>query len=79
MPIYDYKCPNCGCITEKMSSVVARNKLILCPNCNTAMAITIGAPMISDTMRMGIKKPGTQFNDIMDNVKSSNPHHTISS
>ena len=35
MPIYEYKCKNCGEIFEKFQSLGASNDNISCPKCNT--------------------------------------------
>ena len=35
MPIYEYKCKNCGEKFEEFQSIGAGNEDVVCPNCNT--------------------------------------------
>ncbi|HDP98892.1 MAG TPA: zinc ribbon domain-containing protein [bacterium] len=35
MPIYEYKCNNCGSKFEEFQSVGASNETIVCPKCKT--------------------------------------------
>lgn len=36
MPIYEYKCQNCGEIFEEFQSIGAGNEYVVCPKCGTA-------------------------------------------
>ena len=45
MPIYEYKCQDCGKISEIITSVARKNKDITCKNCGSKNVIkTISAP-----------------------------------
>ncbi|MCI0515364.1 zinc ribbon domain-containing protein [candidate division KSB1 bacterium] len=35
MPIYEYRCTNCGHVFEKLQSIGADNSLLECPECHT--------------------------------------------
>ncbi len=35
MPIYEYKCKNCGKKFEEFQPLNAGNENVICPNCNT--------------------------------------------
>jgi len=35
MPIYEYKCWNCGAFFQKLQSISERNESVLCPKCGS--------------------------------------------
>ena len=35
MPLYEFRCPNCGRVIEKISTMAESNIYALCENCNT--------------------------------------------
>lgn len=43
MPIYDYECKN-GHVVEELRSVNARHDDLVCPQCEEAMTLVVGAP-----------------------------------
>lgn len=37
MPIYEYQCPRCGKVYEKMRAINDRNVLVICVGCSSAI------------------------------------------
>ncbi len=65
MPLYDYKCPDCGSVREElMTRAVSVNAVIICPNCQKQMVKTIARPGKAKIVRCDLDWFGTpQFNE----------------
>lgn len=44
MPLYEYRCPDCGVRTERMRKVSERAKGPGCPECGSATILALSAP-----------------------------------
>ncbi len=44
MPLYEFICPKCGYVTEKMVSVANRDDVFECPNCKVEIKRAIALP-----------------------------------
>lgn len=81
MPLYDYKCSQCG-HSFTQSSTIANRKIPVespCPECDKHDTISqvIGASNIGDPVRMGRIKPPAGFNEVLRNIKKGNKGSTI--
>ena len=70
MPIYEYKCIECGSITENLESISANNKSINCSNCGNK------AKKIISLSTFKLKGTGWYVTDYKDKNKQS---HTAKS
>lgn len=79
MPLYQYKCGNCSEVTERLVKLDQRRQTTQCNECEGGISsLYIGAaPALSDGIKMGLIKPGAQYDEIIDKIKSNNPNHTI--
>jgi len=61
MPLYDYRCNECGHIWEEQQTVNARNvpRYNPCPECGTSedIVLVIGKVHVGDPIQLGIQKP----------------------
>lgn len=72
MPLYDYHCINCDHTFEEAHTVDDRALPThsSCPICNhNTIEILIGAPSLVDPIRIGVKKPTSQFVERMKHIK----------
>lgn len=70
MPLYDYKCNECGHIFEKTHKISQMEDVHPCENCespNTERIITKSAS-IGDPVRLGFIKPPSDFQDVLKNI-----------
>jgi putative FmdB family regulatory protein len=82
MPIYDYKCSNCGNIFEERQHIAEREipEKLPCPDCraqNTVKQI-ICAPAICDPILIGIRKPPADFQKyVLGRIRDSVPGNVL--
>lgn len=69
MPRYTFKNMNTGEIVELSMKIAERDQFVL-DNPHLVQQI-VGAPMIGDPIRLGLKKPDAGFRDVLKNVQ----HH----
>jgi len=68
MPIYEYKCIECGSITENLESISANNKSINCSNCGNK------AKKIISLSTFKLKGTGWYVTDYKDKDKNKQSH-----
>lgn len=77
MPTYDYQCKACGYIFEK--KLLMKDNLLPeseeCPKCNKKeVKQYLGSmPEFVDPIRLGRKKPDSDFNDRLKQIKKNSP------
>tara|TARA_R110000824_G_scaffold49838_10_gene139682 strand:+ start:13826 stop:14170 length:345 start_codon:yes stop_codon:yes gene_type:complete len=76
MPMYDYECRACEVIFEELVKIA--NRLAPteapCPQCGEKEVRQVHLTVnIGDSVRLGVKKPGAEFNDVMDKIKYNHP------
>ena len=81
MPYYDYSCSTCDYTFERslQMSRVDEPTESPCPNCSS-MTITnvIGAPLVCDPVRIGVKKAPTDFDKyVLGKIKAKHPKHNM--
>ena len=69
MPSYTFKNMNTGEIVELSMKIAERDQFVL-DNPHLQQQI-VGAPMIGDPTRLGLRKPDDGFRDVLKNVQ----HH----
>ena len=74
MPTYDYKNEETGEVTEKFMSISDMEQF---EKDNPHMKKIIGAPVIGDPVRLGVKKTPDSFNDMLKTIKKTNAGSTI--
>lgn len=74
MPTYDYKNEETGEVTEHRMSIADMEQF---EKDNPHMKKIIGAPVIGDSVRLGVKKTPDSFNDILRTIKKTNAGSTI--
>ena len=88
MPIYDYYCKNCDYVFDEMISMSRREEPTKkkCPECGKKKVRqyvgALGHGGIGDPIRLGITRPSSQFNEVLqkinDNTPRSNLHQKLS-
>lgn len=72
MPFYDYKCNDCNAEFKKTLKIADRNipETEPCPSCNKegVVFMKIGAPVLSDSIRMGLKKNDGGFKEVIQKI-----------
>lgn len=73
MPSYDYQCSECQFTFEEVYKIDDRSIPTLnpCPHCKctNTVQIVLGAPLIVDPIRIGVKKPHGAFKERMQEMK----------
>lgn len=82
MPFYDYQCSKCNHTFNKMQKIADRNLPTTepCPKCSEADSIElqIGAPILSDSIRMGLMKPPEGFREVLRQIdKNAGPQSQL--
>ena len=81
MPIYQYRCSNCGHIKEEFKTIEHRNDPLSkkCDECHTfgGIKMVISGGGIADPMRLGRIKPPSEFTGILKRIASENPGHNM--
>ena len=61
MPLYDYRCKECGHEFEEQQTIEARNvpRYNPCPECGSSgdISLVIGKVNVGDPIQLGVKKP----------------------
>jgi len=77
MPLYDYRCKECGHEFEDQQTIDARNvpRYNPCPECGSSgnIILMIGKPGMGDSVRLGIKRPQSDVIDKMKDINSNMP------
>lgn len=76
MPSYDYKCSKCEHTFESQLKMADRKQPEEnpCPECGEiGVEQLIGAPLIADPARIGVRKPTSEFREAMRKVKKKHP------
>ena len=75
MPRYDYECQACGFAWEDMLPMRDNKKPCEkgCPECDGEVKQVILQLNIADPVRIGVKKPSSQFNDVLAKIHSGMP------
>ncbi len=64
MPIYEYQCPNCGQVFDKLMSFSEADKLPVCPSCGekeTRKLITAGAVIGTSSSGASLRPASNPF------------------
>lgn len=77
MPLYDYLCNACDHHFERTLKI---SEMTLpegeaCPSCNTPNSVKktlAGAPAMGDPVRLGIRKPGGDFREVLQKIHERN-------
>ena len=81
MPIYDFKCKKCENTWDEMLLYKNRDKPCKsgCPKCAESGMIerVIGAPIMSEPHKMGLKRPDSGFREVISKIKQHHPKNTI--
>lgn len=80
MPLYEYKCQNCGQSFTNSSTIAERKKPCdaPCKECGeTAVEQVLGFAGIADPVKLGRVKPPAGFNEVLRNIKKGNPGSTV--
>jgi hypothetical protein len=76
MPYYEYVCTSCNTNKTEFHKIDERNSPLEnpCSNCGECgkIEMVIGSPMMSDPFRLGLRKPDTEFQNLINKIKSSN-------
>lgn len=77
MPFYDYSC-ECGHKWQEFRKIATMLEPISnpCPSCSEVGKVTkniSGMPMFGDAVRLGLKKPGAEFKDLMTRIHERTP------
>ena len=76
MPIYDYECKSCGVFSEELVRIADRLAPTEspCVNCGEKEVKQVHLTLnIGDSIRLGVKRPGAEFNDVIDKIKHHHP------
>ena len=80
MPFYDYQCQSCQHQFTESLKIADRKQPCdaPCPDCGESnqIVLLVGAPMICDPVRIGIKKPTPEFREVMRGMKKSVGRHS---
>lgn len=83
MPTYDYACSACNQQFEKFLSIGNRHQPTeeACPACGKSgtVALSIGAPPIGDSVRLGIRKIDNGFKEVLQKIHHNNPKSNLNS
>lgn len=75
MPTYNFRHRETGEITEVILSISGREEYLLAnPHLEQ---VHLGAPSMGDPVRLGLKKPDSNFRDVLKNIKSKHRRSTI--
>lgn len=77
MPFYNYVCSECGNEFQKLKKISEMDDPLklpcpVCENLNTLSRI-IGSPGFGEAVRLGLKKPGSEFRDLMTRIHKRTP------
>ena len=80
MPLYDYECENCGIFFDEL--IMMDDRLIPtkkpCPDCGAKKVKQVLLGMnIGDPVRLGIKKPSSEFNEVLTRISDANPRSKL--
>lgn len=76
MPVYDYKCKNCGHTFDKVLSISKRNQPESqpCPSCGKhEVGIAVGLSSIVSGVSLKDKRPDG-FREVLKNIKKAHPN-----
>ena len=76
MPMYDYECKSCGVIFEELVKIADRLAPTEspCTSCGEGEVRQVHLTLnIGDSVRLGVRRPGADFNDVMDKIKHHHP------
>lgn len=73
MPYYDYGCSSCENRFNKFNKIDNRKlpEDEPCPHCGTNGSVSLlilGAPIPSDSIRLGLKKPDSGFKEVIQKI-----------
>ena len=80
MPLYDYECKHCGSFFDELLSMSDRQKPTKepCPKCKAKEVVQILLTMnIGDPVRLGIKKPSREFNEVLTKISDAHPRSNL--
>ena len=80
MPLYDYECKKCETFFDEIIKV--DDRLVPtkkpCPNCGSKRVKMVFLAMnIGDSVRLGITKPSSEFNDVLTKISDNNPRSEL--
>ena len=80
MPLYDYECKNCETLFEEHMKMV--DNLVPtkrpCPNCGAKQVKQVLFSLnIGDSVRLGITKPSSEFNEVLTKISDNNPRSKL--
>lgn len=78
MPYYDYQCKECDHSFNQFQKIADRKlpEETPCPECGAENSVEqqiLGTPVLSDTMRMGLKKPPEGFREVLKEIDRKTP------
>lgn len=76
MPLYDYECRECGVVFEEQLLIADRKAPTEkpCFKCGEGKIDLLISPVtLGDPVRLGVTKPGAEFNDVMQKIKAAHP------
>lgn len=81
MPFYNFKCNKCEHAWDDLLLLKNRDKPCKspCPKCNEKKCVVreIGAPIMSEPHKMGLKRPDQGFREVMAKIKQHHPKTSI--
>lgn len=80
MPLYDYKCTKCEHSWDEIVLYKNRDKPCKkpCPECKEkSVTRVVGAPIMSEPHKMGLKRPDGGFREVISKIKQHHPKNTI--
>lgn len=75
MPTYDFRNKNTGEICTKIMSIAAKEAWLL-ENPDMEQ-VHLGAPVMGDSVRLGLRKPDDSFRDKLKDMKQKHLHANI--
>lgn len=74
MPTYDFKCEECGHVFTVLCKISERESQE-CPECKSKkyQSHHTSAPTMGDAVRMGVRKAGGDFKEVISKIHSKTP------
>ena len=79
MPLYAYECLSCGDLFEETYKIADRKKPTKrpCYECGGEIVQAITRMNIGDPVRLGVKRPSSEFNQVIEQIAEQNPRSKL--
>tara|TARA_Y100000996_G_C22321731_1_gene560633 strand:- start:437 stop:715 length:279 start_codon:yes stop_codon:yes gene_type:complete len=79
VPLYAYECLSCGDLFEETYKIADRKKPTKrpCYECGGEIVQAITRMNIGDPVRLGVKRPSSEFNHVIEQIAEQNPRSKL--